>query len=421
MSRARLNLAFVGLAFVGLAALGCDESRAPFDLDGLVEPATECVTVVHESLDLGGPLHEFAGDGLGSPGGWGVVSLEDALFVVRLPASADEPPTKEVSLGLPDEYAELVSLRIGLDGELWVLIESDTVSLRRMLPGVGEVVRNDSLGYFPAYDDNGGCPTDHARSLLLIEGRPYVLALPDCADGPGLSIHLLALDRETLEYLNAWQLAFDPCDGFVDPVQCALIHAYTLESIGAPGSAPHATLERVAVAFTQVRAFSGLFDGVLRLADVSMLDMRMTDGGPQARLVSYREVWTDVLPFSVGPVEVTRDPYSTQLHVRNQLLDDDAVMVRLDTIAEQYSLLSRSEDLPLEGRGRLVQLADSGAMLEVRDGQLRAAGLRDWPTWTTQVLLELPDLVDLEVVGIGQLLLRREQSPPRVVHLTCVK
>ena len=29
------------------------------------------------------------------------------------------------------------------------------------------------------------------RQLLLVEGRPYLLALPDCVDGPALEIELL--------------------------------------------------------------------------------------------------------------------------------------------------------------------------------------------------------------------------------------
>jgi hypothetical protein len=410
----------LGLALIGLASSACEDAREPFDLDALDEPTTECVTVVHESLDLGGTLHRFVGDSLGSPGGWGLVTLDDVLVLVRVPASAEEPPTAPIQLGLPEEYVFAVELRAGVDSELWVLIHDGSISLRRMLPELGEVARNDSLANFPVFAADGSCPTTYTRSLLLIEGRPYVLALPDCEDGPALALHLLALGRENLQYEMSWQLAFDPCDGLADPVSCALIHAYSLQSISAPGSTPHAELERAAVAFTQVRAFGGLFGG-LRLADISLLDMRMSEAGPHARLVSYREVWTDSLPFSLGPIEVTRDPYSTQLHVRNQLHDDDAALVRLDTIAEHYSLLTRVDQLPLGGHGRLVQLDNSGVMLDVDDGALQAAALRDWPDWTTHTLLELDDLVDFEVSGIGQLLLRREQAPPQVVHISCVE
>lgn len=408
-----------GMVLVAVGTLGCEDARAPFDFEVLDEPAIECVTVVHESLELGGPLHRFVGDSIGSPGGWGLVTINDVLVLVRVPASADEPPTGPISLGLPDEYADAVTLRVGVDRELWVLIDGGIVSVLRVLPGVGEVARNDSLTNFPGLEDGSGCPNAYSRSVVLVAGLPYVLALPDCADGPALSMHLLALERETLEFVTAWQLAFDPCDDFDDPVACAIDHAYRLESIGAAGSTPHSTLERMAVAFTQVRAFVGVFG--LRRADVSLLDMRMTESGPQARLVSYREVWTDSLPFSLSPVEVTRDPYSTQLHVRNELVDDDAVLVRLDTIAEKYSLLTQVDQLPLGGRGRLVQLTDSGAILEVEDGALKAVGLRDWPDWNTQTLLQLDDLVDFEVSGIGQLLLRRQESPPQLVHVSCVE
>jgi hypothetical protein len=405
-----------------LATLACDDPRGPFDLDALVEPAIECVTVVHESLDLGGPLHRFVGDSLGSRGGWGLVTLDDQLVLVRVPASASEPLTAAIPLGLPEQLADAVELRVGLDGALWVLSQAGIVSVRRILPVLGEVARNDSLTNFPAIVGGGiGCPTKHTRSLLFIEGQPHVLALPDCADGPGLTVHLLALERETLEYELAWQLAFDPCDGEQDPSSCALIHAYSLESIGAASSTPHTELERVAVAFTQVRAFGSPNDVLVRSADISLLDMRMSESGPNARLVSYREVWTDFLPFSLGPLSVTRDPYSTQLHVRNEFYDDDAALVRLDTIAEQYSLITSTDELPLTGRGRLVQLENAGVMLDVEDGALQAASLRHWPSWATHTLVELDDLVDFEVSGIGQLLLRREQAPPQVVHIACVE
>lgn len=402
--------------------LACDDPRAPFDLDALVEPAIECVTVVHESLDLGGPLHRFVGDSLGSPGGWGLVTLDAGLTLVRVPGSPDEAPTAPIPLGLPSDFADAIELRIGLDAELWVLSQAGIVSVRRYLPELGEVARNDSLDNFPVIvPDSSACPTFHTRSLLFIGGRPYVLALPDCAYGPALSVHLLALEHETLEYEIAWQLSFDPCDGEQDPVSCALLHAYSLESVGKASSTPHTELERVAVAFTQVRAFGYLPDILVRSADISLLDMRMSESGPHARLVSYRDVWTDNLPLSLSALEVTRDPYSTQLHVRNELYDDDAALVRLDTIAEQYSLLTRVEELPLEGRGRLVQLENSGAMIDVEDGALLAVPLRHWPSWTTHTLLELDDLVDFEISGVGQLLLRREQAPPQVVHLACVE
>lgn len=405
-----------------LAALGCDDGRGPFDLDALAEPATQCVTVVHESLDLGGPLHRFVGDSLGSPGGWGLVTLDDELVLVRVPASTSEPSTAAIPLGLPDGYEDAVELRVGLGGVLWVLIDVGIVSVRRVVPELGEVARNDALANFPALvDDSSGCPTKHHRTLLFIEGRPFVLALPDCAAGPALVVHLLELEGETLEYEIAWQLAFDPCDDGQDPISCALVHAYALESISAASSTPHIELERAAIAFTQVRAFGSEAEILLRSADISLLDMRMSSSGPNARLVSYREVWTDNLPFSLGSPGVTRDPYSTQLHVRNELHDDDAALVRLDTIAEHYSLLARVEDLPLAGRGRVVQLESSGVMLDVDDGALRAAALRSWPDWETSTLLELDDLVDFEVSGIGQLLLRRELAAPQVVHITCMQ
>jgi hypothetical protein len=416
----RLLSRSTGLLLIGSLSLACEDAREPFDLDALVEPTTECVTVVHESLDLGGPVHRFVGDSLGSPGGWGLTSLAGELVLVRVPASASEPPTAAIQLGLAEAFVNAVELHSGVDGELWVLIQAGVVSLRRILPELGEVARNDLLANFPALVGSiSECPTAHTRSLLFVEGRPYMLALPDCAEGSALALHLLALERETLEYGISWQLTFDPCDGDQDPLTCMLIHAYTLESIGAASSTPHTELERVAVAFTQVRAF-GVSEVFIRSADISLLDMRISESGPHARLVTYREVWTDTLPFSIGPIGVTRDPYSTQLHVRNELHDDDAALVRLDTIAEQYDLLTDVEQLPLAGRGRLVQLDNSGAMLELDGGTLRAVSLRDWPAWTPHTLFELDDVVDFEISGIGQLLLRREEAPPQVVHVACV-
>jgi hypothetical protein len=405
-----------------LATLGCEDPRGPFDLDALVEPAVDCVTVVHESLDLGGPLHRFVGDSLGSPGGWGLVTLDGELTLVRVPASSDEPATASIPLGLPEAFADAVELRGGVGGELWVLSQAGDVSVIRVLPEHGEVARNDSIAYFPAFvQDSSGCPTTHTRSFLFIEGRPYVLALPDCAGGPALSLHLLALEPETLAYEIAWQLSFDPCDGELDPISCAFEHGYWLESIGTAGSTPHTELERVAVAFTQVRAFGDQPEVLIRSADISLLDMRMLESGPHARLVNYRAVWTDYLPFGLGSLGVTRDPYSTQLHVRNAFYDDDAALVRLDTIAEYYSLITSVEQQPLTGRGRLVQLENSGAMMDVEDGALQAVPLRNWPDWATYTLLELDDLVDFEISGIGQLLLRREQAPPQVVHVACLE
>jgi hypothetical protein len=66
-------------------------------------------------------------------------------------------------------------------------------------------------------------------------------------------------------------------------------------------------------------------------------------------------------------------------------------------------------------------------MLDIEDGVLRGIPLIDvdswldsWSGWRSHDLHSLPDLVDFEVSGVGQLLLRREQAPPQVVHVACL-
>jgi hypothetical protein len=171
---------------------------------------------------------------------------------------------------------------------------------------------------------------------------------------------------------------------------------------------------------------------VFTSSDVSMLDMRITASGPTARLVTLRSQWVHNIPVSLGPVTITHDPYSIQLHVRNELFDDDALLVRFDTIDDIYTMLQHT--VPFGGRGRLVQLADQGVWLALEDGALRGVPLIDLDVWLdlwqhagsggeshVYNLIELPDVVDFEVSGVGQLLLRREDAPARVVHIACVQ
>lgn len=417
-----------------MSASGCEDARAPIDLDDLVPPTGECVTVVHESLEIGGPLHRFISDAPGSAGGWALTTIiNDAnlqeLAIVRVPASPGEAATPLVEIGSFTPDPKQVELRAGAEpGEAWVLSQTGgVVALRRLLPELGLAASNSMLGNFPVYDQSGNCPTTHARSLLLSEGRPYLLAIPDCSDDPSLTMGLLALERETLEFSTSWELSFDPC-AQQDPATCALLFAYWLPAISAGGTALLPDASRIPIGFTQQRVFapppsldmppnSEMFPS----SDVALLDMRITASGPTARLVTLRSLWIHAVPVSLSPVSVTQDPYSIQLHVRNELLADDALLLRFDTIDDLYIPLR--DPLPFDGQGRLVQLADQGVMLDVEDGVLRGVPLIDvdsWPIWRTYELMELPDLVDFEVSGVGQLLLRREQAPPQVVHLGCL-
>ncbi|PRQ03715.1 hypothetical protein ENSA5_13370 [Enhygromyxa salina] len=416
-----------------LLIAGCDDARAPLDLDAIAEPSDECVRVIHETLELGGPLHRFVSDGPGSAGGWGMITFINefdlpALALVRVPASASEAPTARIELGMSSPDPELVQLRAGSEpGEVWALSRSgQVVVLRRIVPELGLIATNGMLGNFPIHDDDGGaCPSEHSRTLLVIEGQPYLLALPNCSDTPALDLHLLALERETLDFLTSWQLSFDPCAPYDDPAACAEIFAYSLSAIGPGTSTLLPDAARIPVGFTQVRAFTGGLglSGTVMSSDVSLLDMRMTSNGPSARLVTFREVWIHSLPLALGPVSLGQDPYSTQLHIRNELLEDDAALMRFDTIGEFYVQLRDPELLPLGGRGQLVQLPDQAAMIDVEGGGLHAAPLADigaWPFWTERTVLELDDLVDFEISGVGQLLLRRDQVAPQLVYLSCL-
>jgi hypothetical protein len=409
-ARSRLALALM------LAALGCDqELRAPLDLDAIAEPTGACVTVIHESLELGLALHEYVADAPSSSGGWALATVLDELnqpelALVRVPATPDEAPTEPISVGPADR----IELRAGaVPGELWVLQEADVGTwLRKLAPGIGVVAGNASLDNFPAETGNGDCPTEFQRQLLLLEGRPFVLALPDCSDSTGLELQLLELDPNSLVFTSAWQLSFDPCA--TDP-QCGL-YPYELQPIRGGESTHAATAERVAVGFSQVRDYGN----GLTSAGVSLLDLRLRADAPNASLITFREVW--FTPTELGPVHLGQDLYSVQLHVRNGGSEHDAALLRFDRIGELY-IQVKAPQLPLDGRGRLVQLHTQSAMIDVDAGALVAVPLVDvdsWPIWTPTTLLELEDLVDFEPAGVGQLLLRREQAPAQIVHLRCL-
>lgn len=403
-----------------LATLGCDQDiRDPIDLDAIVEPTSECVTVIHESLEVGLAVHEYVADAPTSAGGWALATIlgeenQPELAIVRVPATPDEAPIEPITFGLSDPKTLHLQLRAGAKpGELWVLEESLAGTfLRKLAPEIGVVAGNGSIDNFPADSGYGSCPTEFQRQLLLIQGRPYVLALPDCSDSTELELHLLELDPDSLVFTTAWQLSFDPC--FNDP-QCGL-YPYKLEPIRGGESTHVANAEWVAVGFSQVRDFGN----GLTSAGVSLLDLHMKAGAPNARLITFREVW--FTPTELGPVHLGQDLFSVQLHVRNGGSEHDAALLRFDAIGELFIQI-KDPLLPMDGRGRLVQLETKSAMIDVDAGTLVAVPLDDvasWPTWRPTTLLELDGLLSFEPAGVGQLLLRRDQAPAQVVHLRCV-
>lgn len=414
-----------GLLCCAALALGCDEDfRGPLDLDAIEQPTDSCVTVIHESLDVGLALHEYVADAPSSPGGWALATVvspvtdQQELALVRVRASADEAPLPPISLGVADLSSLRVEMRGGaVPGELWVLHESEAGSwLLALAPEIGVLAGNGSIANFPAEASSDGCPEHFQRQLLLLEGRPYVLALPDCSESSALDLQLLELDPDTLVFTSAWQLSFNPCLG--DSEACGF-YPYNLAPIGGGESTHVANAGRVSVGFSQVRDFGN----GLTSADVSLLDLGLENGIPDARLISFRDVWFTAA--ELGPVHLAEDLYSVQLHVRNGGSEHDAALLRFDRLGDlAHYIQIKSPQLPLDGRGRLVQLDVGSAMIDVDDGALLAVPLIDverWPIWEPATLLELDDLVGFEPAGVGQLLLRREQAPAQVVQLSCLK
>ncbi|MFO7562574.1 MAG: hypothetical protein R6X02_08010 [Enhygromyxa sp.] len=408
------------LALAGALALGCeDEVRAPYDLDQIEEPSEDCVVVVHERLELGVELHQYLADAPGSVGGWALVSEEDdgvnpaKLALVRVPASPEEPETAAIELGYWGPGALHFELRAGIvPGEAWAFREAGgVVGLSKLRPGLGVVVETA----YPANDGGSSCPNFFTRQLLLIEGRPYVLALPNCSSSTALELQLLEFDRNSLLLTNGWVLTFDPCAS--DP-QCELSgYPYKLGPIRGGESTRAADADRVEVGFTQVRDF----EVGLTSVDVSLLQLWLSAGAPNARILSFQGVW--LTPGNLGPVHLAQDLFSTQLHVRNGGNQLDAALLRFDASEELYLQIKSPSLLPLGGRGRLIQLDYQSAMIDAHEGALEAVPLIDaetWPSWKPRTLLELDDLVGFEPAGLGHLLLRREHAPPQLVRLRCL-
>jgi hypothetical protein len=420
------------------ALVACDEGRTPLDLDQLITPDYECVELVHESLDLGGPIVAFASDIAGSPGGWALVStvldVDPVLVLVRVPARVDEPLTAPIVVANTPLDAPQFHLRAGLElGTAWLLRGVDSsqpgpVVLRKLAPGVGVIASNGVLDNFPADESGAECPDRWWRQLVLIEGRPFMLAIPDCSDGPGVELQLLALDEQNLDFLTNWTLAFDPCAG-LDPLTCAQVHAYRLLTIG-PGQSTHLPdASRVAIGFTQVRAFDeGLpsTGPILMSSDISLLDLRVDANGPDARLLTFREVWSHVTPFPLGPVELAQDHDSLQIFVPNLADRSESVLVRLDAITDVYLAARGAEVLPHAGEGALIQFARESAVLDVDVdwGRLHATPLVDvevWGSFASRVLFEQDDLIGFESAGPGMLLLRRSEHPEQLLHVACMQ
>ncbi|MFV8753882.1 hypothetical protein ACNOYE_25335 [Nannocystaceae bacterium ST9] len=424
------------LALLGSLALACDDGRGPLELDELIEPEQQCVTLVHESLDLDGTILAFASDAAGSTGGWALIStvIEDQpqLAVVRVPASADEPETALLTVSNDPFDAPLFHLRAGLEsGSAWLLRDTDDeqigpVVLRKLIPGVGEAASNGQLANFPADESGDECPDAWARELVLIEGRPYMLAIPDCAAGPSVELQLLELDGESLAFLTNWTLAFDPCEG-LDPQACANAFAYRLDRIGSGQSTHLPGASRVAVGFTQVRAFDDEFGTGTPIglsSDISVLDLRADANGPDARLLTFREVWVHTLPFPLGEVELAQDPYSLQIFVPNLADRSQSALVRLDTISDFYLLAMGAEILPNAGQASLIQLARESTMIWLDEGRLDATSLIDvdvWGSFESQTIYAADDLIGFESAGPGMLLLHRSEHPDALIHVACLE
>lgn len=424
------------MALLALALAACDESRDPLDLDELITPDRECVEVVHESLDLGGSIIAFASDTAGSLGGWALVStvldVDPVLAIVRVPASADEPATEPIVVANTPLDAPLFHLRAGLElGTGWLLRGPDSsqpgpVVLRKLVPGIGVIASNAVLENFPADESGSDCPDRWWRQLLLIEGRPFMLATPDCSEGPALELQLLALD-ENLDFLTNWTLAFDPCGSLVDPEDCALAFGYRLHTIG-PGQSTHfPDASRVAIGFTQVRLFNEGLSAeapITLSSDISLLDLRVNASGPDARLLTLREIWVHMTSFPLGVVELAQDHDSLQIFVPNLAARADSALVRLDENADEYLAASGADVLPHAGQGTLLQLERESVMLglDVDQGRILAAPLIDvevWGSFASRVLYEQADLIGFENAGPGMLLVRRNGHPEQLLHIAC--
>ena len=433
-SAARITTSVLAL----LGATSCSlDSRAPLDLDAYEQGSELCVEVVHEALDLGGPILRVVADEGVDGGAWALVHRQDLdppnLVLARVPPpGGEELETPLVELDLTPNYAPAIELRAGAKpGELWALVPSATgQTLLYLVPELGLLGQNGALSNFPLIDPTPPCPATYNRILMFAEGRPYVLAAPDCSPNAGLVLHLLELEPESLAFGVSWNLEFDPCFDAPDPTSCALASAYSVPIIQPPRTSLTVASQRTPIGLSMMRQLNQsdprAEGGSLRdLHEVALLDVVIDEGGPNAGLLTlpgFAELWPLSVPVLLGPAQVGRDLYSTQLLVHNLAAVDDAVLMRFDTAIERYDLVR--ESLPFDGSGELVQLDGSSAILDIdrERGVLEAVELVDvdaWPRWSPVELIELEDLVDVEQAGVGKLLLRRENNAPQLISLSC--
>ena len=432
MTRAR-----VGGLLAPLVALACDDGRAPLDFTQLDEPELACIETIHDdvglALGLDGTIVEFAADAPGSQGGWALLTTtidsDDVLALVRVPASANEAPTAPIVVGSPLD-APRYELRAGAElGEAWLLRNVDaegqgSMLLRRVLPGIGVVASNGSLANFPADSGDAECPHAWQRQLLLIEGRPFLLATPDCSEGPDLGLELLELEPDTLAFLTNWTLAFDPCVG-LEPELCAQAYSYRLVAIVAGQSTHLAGASRVSIALAQTVGYDGQTDDPSAPAlatSISRLDLRVTAQGPDARLLTIRDVWQHVGPLQLGSLQLGQDAAAQQLYVPVIDYPLQSVLLRIDSINDSY-LAATSLVLPQGEALALVQLDHASALAWLDQGRLRASALDDVDVWGA---FEQRTLIDAEVLGFesagpGMLLVRRSDARTQVLHVACVE
>lgn len=420
-----------------LVALACDDGRAPLDFTQLDEPERSCVEIIHEELELelelDGTVLEFAGDAPGSRGGWALTTASvegaEALVLQRVRASASEPETAPLVVGLPLD-APRYELRAGAElGDAWLLRDVDAegqgaMLLRRVRPGIGLVASNGSLANFPADSGDAECPHAWQRDLLLIEGRPYLLATPDCSEGPDLSLELLELEPETLAFLTTWSLAFDPCVGLA-PELCAQAYSYRLVSVVAGQSTHLAGASRVSIALAQTVGYDGQTDDPSTPAlstSISRLDLRVTAQGPDARLLTIRDVWQHVGPLQLGTLQLGQDVSAQQIYVPVLDYPLQSVLLRIDSINDSY-LAATSLVLPMGEALSLVQLDHASALAWLEETRLRASPLDDvdvWGAFESHTLLE-PDVLGFESAGPGMLVARRSEGRTQVLHVACVE
>lgn len=413
--------------------LACEEDRAALDFSQLDEPERVCVELVHDPLEVEGSLVAFVSDAPGSSGGWALVSttIDDAqvLALRRVPADASERATAPIVVSNDPFDAPNFELRAGLErGDAWLLREVDQdqgpVVLRRLRPGVGVQASNASLANFPADASGEDCPHRWTRQLLLIEGRPYMLATPDCAEGPALELELLELDPESLDFLTNWSLSFDPCLG-LDPELCAQAYTYRLVAIARGQSTQLPGASRTSVALAQTAGYDAIGDtSPLGLAtSLSRLDLRIGTDGPDARLLTIRDVWYHVAPLQLGVIELARDAAAQQIYAPLLGTPLESVLVRIDAISDSY-VAAPGDVLPTADSLALVQLAHESALMWIDQGRLRASSLIDvavWGSFEAQTLVDDADLIGFESAGPGMLVLRRQAEPDQVLHLACLE